>query len=60
MADRAAIGEVLAALGDLLVANPALEAVEINPLRVTGQGLLALDAMVTLAGPATRKETDHA
>jgi succinyl-CoA synthetase beta subunit len=42
------------------VANPALEAVEINPLRVTGQGLLALDAMVTLAGPAARKETDHA
>ena len=60
VADRAALGEVLAALGDLLVANPALEAVEINPLRVTGQGLLALDAMVTLAGPAARKETDHA
>ena len=60
VADRAAIGEILAALGDLLVANPALEAVEINPLRVTGQGLLALDAVVTLAEPAAPKETDHA
>jgi acyl-CoA synthetase (NDP forming) len=60
VADRAAIGEILAALGDMLVANPALEAVEINPLRVTGQGLLALDAVVTLAEPAAPKETDHA
>ena len=60
VADRAAIGEVLAALGDLLVANPALEGVEINPLRVTGQGLLALNAVVTLAEPAAPKATDHA
>jgi acetyltransferase len=60
VADRAAIGEILAALGDLLVADPALDAVEINPLRVTGQGLLALDAVVTLAENATPKEADHA
>jgi acetyltransferase len=59
VADRAAIGEVLAALGDLLVANPALEAVEINPLRVTGQGLLALDAVVTLRDHAALEEADH-
>jgi acetyltransferase len=60
VADRGAIGEVLAALGDLLVANPALDAVEINPLRVTGQGLIALDAVVTLAEHAAPKEADHA
>jgi acetyltransferase len=59
VADRAAIGEVLAALGDLLVANPALEAVEINPLRVTGRGLLALDAVVTLRDHAALEEADH-
>ena len=47
-------------VGNLLVANPALEAVEINPLRVTSQGLLALNAVVTLTEPAAPKETDHA
>jgi hypothetical protein len=29
-------------------------------LRVTSQGLLALDAVVTLAEPAAPKEADHA
>ena len=59
VADRGAIGEVLAALGDLLVADPALEAVEINPLRVTGVGLLALDAVVTQRDRAVLEEADH-
>ncbi len=36
VADCGAIGRILAALGDLLVCSPLLEAVEINPLRVTG------------------------
>jgi acetate---CoA ligase (ADP-forming) len=47
-ADRGAVGAVLAALGDLLCANPLLEAVEINPLRLTSEGLLALDAVITV------------
>jgi acetyltransferase len=53
VADRTALGAVLAALGDLLVAHPEIEAVEVNPLRVTADGLLALDAVVTL-GEADR------
>lgn len=52
VADRTALGRALAALGDLLVARPEIDAVEINPLRVTGDGLLALDAVLTLGGQA--------
>ena len=48
VADRAALGAVLAALGDLLVHHPGIEDVEINPLRVTADGLLALDAVLTM------------
>jgi acetyltransferase len=51
-ADRSAVGAVLAALGDLLCASPLLEAVEINPLRLTSEGLLALDAVITLGDRA--------
>jgi acetate---CoA ligase (ADP-forming) len=59
VADRDAIGEVLTALGDLLIANPILETAEINPLRVTDQGLLALDAVVALRDRAAPREADH-
>jgi len=52
VADRAALGAVLAALGDLLVEHPTIADVEINPLRVTGDGLLALDAVLTLGEEA--------
>ena len=48
VADRAALGAVLAALGDLLVHHSEIEDVEINPLRVTADGLLALDAVLTM------------
>ncbi|WP_328827625.1 acetate--CoA ligase family protein [Streptomyces ureilyticus] len=50
--NRAALGEVTAALGDLLAAHPALAEVEINPLRITAHGLVALDAVCIAAGPA--------
>jgi acyl-CoA synthetase (NDP forming) len=52
VADRAALGGVLAALGDLLVTHPEIEDVEINPLRVTADGLLALDAVLTVGKEA--------
>ena len=39
---------MLAALGDLLVQHSEIEDVEINPLRVTADGLLALDAILTM------------
>lgn len=48
VADRAALGAVLAALGGLLVSRPEVADVEINPLRVTADGLVALDAVLTL------------
>ncbi|MFK4099298.1 acetate--CoA ligase family protein [Streptomyces sp. NPDC019531] len=43
--DRTALGKVTAALGDLLAARPELAEIEINPLRITAQGLVALDAV---------------
>jgi acetate---CoA ligase (ADP-forming) len=57
VADRPALGAVLAALGDLLVADDRIEAVELNPLRATADGLLALDAVLTLT--TTPREEAH-
>jgi acetyltransferase len=45
--DRAALGRFVAALGELLIAHPHLQDVEVNPLRVTADGLVALDAVIT-------------
>ncbi|HET6393925.1 MAG TPA: acetate--CoA ligase family protein [Blastococcus sp.] len=56
VADRSALGAVLSALGDLLVRNHGIDAIEVNPLRVTGEGLVALDAVLTLAVPHSREE----
>ncbi|WP_369037314.1 acetate--CoA ligase family protein [Streptomyces adonidis] len=47
--DRDALGEIVAALGDLLAAHPELDEIEINPLRLTDQGLVALDAVCVAA-----------
>jgi acyl-CoA synthetase (NDP forming) len=55
--DPADLGSVVARLGDLLVANPGLDEVEINPLRLTTDGLVALDAVVV---PAVPEEADDA
>ena len=44
--DEIELGRVLTRLGDLIVARKDIELVEINPLRVTTQGLCALDAVV--------------
>lgn len=56
VADRGALASVLAALGGLLETNPSICEVEINPLRVTLDGLVALDAVV-LTEPSQR--SDH-
>jgi acetyltransferase len=45
--DRAALGSLVADLGELLLTRPHLQDVEINPLRVTAAGLVALDAVIT-------------
>jgi acyl-CoA synthetase (NDP forming) len=44
--DRDALAVVVGALGALLVANPHLDEIEINPLRAHAQGLVALDAVI--------------
>jgi succinyl-CoA synthetase beta subunit len=44
-ADRGDLGGIIEALGRLVVAGRVAE-IEINPLRVTADGLIALDAVV--------------
>ncbi|MGY1841461.1 MULTISPECIES: acetate--CoA ligase family protein [unclassified Modestobacter] len=56
--DRAALGTVLAALGDLLVTHPEIDDVEINPLRITVAGPLALDAVLTIGTPSQGEQTE--
>ncbi len=45
--DRDALGAFVAALGELLLTQLHLSDVEVNPLRVTADGLVALDAAIT-------------
>jgi acetyltransferase len=47
--DRAALAEAVVALGDLLAQNSELLEIEINPLRVGPDGIVALDAVVRTA-----------
>ena len=56
--DRAALAGVLEALGQLLVTNPHLDEIEINPLRAHAQGLVALDAVIVRSDHADA-ETDE-
>ena len=44
--DDARLGEIVAALGGALVDDPDLADIEINPLRLTATGLVALDAVI--------------
>lgn len=52
-ADEAELGRIIAALGGLIAANEWIEELEINPLRVTAEGTIALDAVLV-----TRREDD--
>jgi len=45
--DTAELARILRSLGQLLVDHPGLDEVEINPLRLTHHGLIALDAVIT-------------
>ncbi|MEU9456825.1 acetate--CoA ligase family protein [Streptomyces sp. NPDC048277] len=47
--DPAALGRVTVALGGLLADHPGLAEIEINPLRLTAHGLVALDAVCIAA-----------
>jgi acetyltransferase len=59
VADRAALGNVLAQLGGLLESCPDVVDIEINPLRVTGDGLIALDAVLETRKEAADGVTDR-
>ncbi len=59
VADREALGDVLARLGGLLASCPNVVDIEINPLRVTGDGLIALDAVLRTRKEAADGVTDR-
>jgi acetate---CoA ligase (ADP-forming) len=54
--DPAELGRTITALAAMLTANPDVAEIEINPLRLTENGLIALDAVVVGGG----EEDDHA
>jgi len=49
--DDDALARILCLLGQLLVEHPHLDEVEVNPLRLTRHGLIALDAVITTRSP---------
>jgi acyl-CoA synthetase (NDP forming) len=50
--DRQAIADAAVALGRVLIEHPEIAEIEINPLRLSQDGALALDALVVLAANA--------
>jgi acetate---CoA ligase (ADP-forming) len=56
--DREALADVLVAVGGILLGNPQVAEVEINPLRSSSTGLIALDAVLVARDPdnISRKE----
>jgi acyl-CoA synthetase (NDP forming) len=57
-ADIAAITAALARLADVMLANPGIEEIEINPMMIyaPGDGAMVLDALMTIADPAGAPE----
>ena len=47
--DVAAVARVACAIGDVLVGRPDLDEIEVNPLRATADGAIALDARIVVA-----------
>ncbi|GAB3975271.1 acetate--CoA ligase family protein [Actinoallomurus acanthiterrae] len=57
--DRHALARVVVALGDLLAAHSWIADIEINPLRLTAQGLIALDAVCVATDPEVPDGRTH-
>ena len=57
--DREAVAEVVTALGAFLDAHPHVAEIEINPLRLNADGLVALDAVCIATEEAARGDTDQ-
>ena len=55
--DRGAIADVAMALSRALVEHPEIAELEINPLRMSKDGALALDALVVLRSDGQLTET---
>jgi acetyltransferase len=47
--DAAAVAQVACAIGDVLLGRPDLDEIEVNPLRATAGGVIALDARIVVA-----------
>jgi acyl-CoA synthetase (NDP forming) len=45
--DKSDLARILRTLGQALLSSPAVDEIEINPLRLTRDGLVALDAVIT-------------
>ena len=57
--DDEEVGEMVRTLGRLLADDPCLDTIEINPLRLTATGLVALDAVITITGRPDDDQPDH-
>ena len=44
--DRDAVAAVLVAVGDLIAADPSIVSIDVNPLVLTADGPVAVDALV--------------
>jgi acetyltransferase len=54
--DLEALGEVMARFGELVVEQPWIKEIDINPLLASPERLLALDARVLIHGPEVRED----
>jgi len=57
--DRSELVDVLAALSDALLSAPDVNEIEINPLRLTTGGLIALDAVIISGSEVNDAPADH-
>ena len=57
--NRTDLATAVAGLSDALLGNPSISEIEINPLRLTDQGLLALDAVIISEAEDNDAQTDQ-